>query len=523
MLQRMTLSVCIAAAAAAAVAQTPPAAGIEGGEIRAAVASKGETVTRRVVFFAPSPDPTKPAPDVVPVISDRTADTVQVVFDGIELLSNVGRYEWTARARITGLPQAGYDKERTGHAVVGNAKYGFRYTLTTRPKLTSWTATASVPKLLWTKHELPIVVTANGGAGGKLSVLRSTLTDASTDNSIAPHRLDVCDAPAGACKPPVLPPDVPTRAYLRIERDVPPGNYTGGVDLQIENSLQPQTLAVTLSRSNPRAIGTGVVLLILGVLASAFVGIVARHLAARTAAMLPAARLAQLKDEKVATLDRLIGSKQGMPILREELDKIGRALSREEVDRFVGGWIPSPFGSNASAATAFATYLQAKSDRLSVLTYIIEHGVRGAVHAAAQRPDAKPALETALRDLDELALDSQATAEQLKPEIEKILATLQEAVRTKEGVESHVAAPLPSTRQLLVTLDVVNLGVWIIWAVVTIVLGYAALVLINRGFGTPMDLVKCFFWGLGVQTAGDQLQQARASSATTALNITIPT
>jgi hypothetical protein len=61
-----------------------------------------------------------------------------------------------------------------------------------------------------------------------------------------------------------------------------------------------------------------------------------------------------------------------------------------------------------------------------------------------------------------------------------------------------------------------------VWGAVTLLAGYAALILSNPGFGTSMDLVACFFWGLGVQIAGQQIQQLTAGNITTALHVGVP-
>jgi len=50
----------------------------------------------------------------------------------------------------------------------------------------------------------------------------------------------------------------------------------------------------------------------------------------------------------------------------------------------------------------------------------------------------------------------------------------------------------------------------------------SGLVFSNLGFGVPMDYVYCFFWGLGLPSAGQQLTQMAAGSVTTALRVTIP-
>src|SRR5205823_1695707 len=66
---------------------------------------------------------------------------------------------------------------------------------------------------------------------------------------------------------------------------------------------------------------------------------------------------------------------------------------------------------------------------------------------------------------------------------------------------------------------------WISWAIlgsITLVTGAVALILSNDGFGTWQDLAKCFFWGLGLATAGQQMQLLTAGATAQTLKIQLP-
>ena len=58
--------------------------------------------------------------------------------------------------------------------------------------------------------------------------------------------------------------------------------------------------------------------------------------------------------------------------------------------------------------------------------------------------------------------------------------------------------------------------------VITVGVGVAALIMSDPGFGTRLDLLKCLFWGLGVQTAGQQLQQLTPATVRTAFGVSVP-
>ena len=82
--------------------------------------------------------------------------------------------------------------------------------------------------------------------------------------------------------------------------------------------------------------------------------------------------------------------------------------------------------------------------------------------------------------------------------------------------------PLPTRAQLLIRVAHIVGAVWFLWAVLTLITGFAALILTNPAFGVPADYVKCFLWGIGVQMAGQQLQQLGPGSISTALGVSIP-
>src|ERR1700761_7509971 len=79
----------------------------------------------------------------------------------------------------------------------------------------------------------------------------------------------------------------------------------------------------------------------------------------------------------------------------------------------------------------------------------------------------------------------------------------------------------PTTHEILFELEYVSFLGWLLWAVLTFVLGYAALILNHHGFGTTQDLFKCFLWGIGIQAAGQGLQALNPTSAATSFSLQV--
>ena len=116
-----------------------------------------------------------------------------------------------------------------------------------------------------------------------------------------------------------------------------------------------------------------------------------------------------------------------------------------------------------------------------------------------------------------------ATIEALNAEIATLPPAREPRIASVPDSERDRAASRPPTvQQLNVDLRLLGLSMWVVWGLVTWVVGIGALLATNYGFGVGADYIKCFLWGLGVQTAGQQLQQLTPSSVSTAFSVTLP-
>jgi len=511
--------------AISASGQTAPPIGIDGGEVRLQNGQRSQIVTLYATK-ALSDQSLKKITDVTLNAQPNVTFTVQ------KPLAEIDPRRWTVDVQAT-LAES-YEGQRLAEATFGDDKdtktFAFRYTLTNRPKVSAWSASGMFPKLVWPANtQWPIVVTVADGGATSPRVLRTTLSDAATDRIITPLQLDLCasGAPANGCPPATVAPGTPATIYMR-PKNIEPGNYTGAVDLMIPGAAQSQTVSLTLSSSGPRWKMLGALLIVLGVLVSAVTTIFARNYANYVNALLPARRLSEFGKAKIEALEAL-GITE--PQMSELVSGVGKTLQElEETHLRDEGFITSPrvpaVFRTGDRATDYAAYLQARSTRLVALAFLIDYGVRRVLLLVQQHSDKANAMTEAqktLKHLDALAADSSKTVNDLAAPVAGILQALDQTLSgTISDATKTIATSSPSTQQLLVRLDSINAIVWLLWAIVTIVIGYAAVIMTNRGFGTPIDLVKAFFWGLGVQIAGEQLQQLRASAATTALGITVP-
>jgi hypothetical protein len=72
-----------------------------------------------------------------------------------------------------------------------------------------------------------------------------------------------------------------------------------------------------------------------------------------------------------------------------------------------------------------------------------------------------------------------------------------------------------------VRIEMVSATAWILWAIISATVGYLAAVNV-AGFGVMADYLKAFLWGLGLQTAGTQLQTLTPTSIGSTIGVSIP-
>jgi hypothetical protein len=106
--------------------------------------------------------------------------------------------------------------------------------------------------------------------------------------------------------------------------------------------------------------------------------------------------------------------------------------------------------------------------------------------------------------------------------IEQVLRTAIGPVAVADAARATAEPTRPPAEQLIVRLQTISAGVWLLFAIVTTVLGYVVVVAPVFGFGSSVDYAKAFLWGLGVQTAGQALQSLTPGTVTTAFGIQMP-
>lgn len=294
-----------------------------------------------------------------------------------------------------------------------------------------------------------------------------------------------------------------------------PGEFTGSLTLATDQQSATQAVSLTVysSSSKRRLLGCG--LIILGILISWGVTYFARNRLARLKALESASLLAVRLPDLEAIL-REAQPKQKMPKVEKMITDLKKDLSDSSLDKYLPSWVPAAIGGDETRATKLTEHLTAAAGRLAILEEILRRGVFRVLSrwdGSGPQP-----FEDALTKLDDLA-DPTADLATLKTKVDGILATLP-APKSRSGTSSQ--SPEARHREIQAGIDFIQGGVWLVWGILTFATGAIALVLTNPGFGTMTELAVCFLWGLGIQTAGQQLQQMSPQTITTQFKLKVP-
>jgi hypothetical protein len=207
----------------------------------------------------------------------------------------------------------------------------------------------------------------------------------------------------------------------------------------------------------------------------------------------------------------------------DALASIEKALSPATLEEkgFIPAAIPNPLRSAVDRTADYRAYLDGLGARLTALE-LIRSGMKRALASWSTNAEVQGAVRKALAAID-AAAQNLADPNQVRQQIESALTVLgQELTALAVGGGSPGPLSSPSTVDLRVQVRRLSLATWLIWAIVTWALGYVILISTNYSFGVGSDLFKCFFWGLGLPVAGQQMLQLTPSSISSAFSVSFP-
>lgn len=372
-------------------------------------------------------------------------------------------------------------------------------------------------------REASVVVVTDTQRATNLRILQSTLQEGTTGAQLPPSSLKLCVA--GRCDGAI---NLGPRTATRVELVVDPafrhkGTFTGSVFLASnENPAGMVPVELTVLSTTPRARAAGGALLLAGILVGVLATVFLRHRALRLQALLPAKRLQGLIDRLEREVKAAVQPTDAP--FRQTLARLEALRLELSSDNLEGlGYVPSRLAAAVPAtdrASEYGELLKRIAGEVGAVEVVLVRGIRPVMELWTAHPGHE-ALMTALRQLDRAGAQS-ATKDAAQEAAEKIRAAAEAAVGVGGGAESLAGAEavtLPDVHAVQVAFQRTNAAIWLLWALVTWVTGIVALVATNYAFGAGLDYYKCFLWGIGVQVAGNQLQQLTPASVSTAFSI----
>jgi hypothetical protein len=463
-----------------------------------------------------------------------------VVFDprGTLVHSDATGRAWLWTGNVARLP-LNSTQRRFARLAFGNTAQLVEYTITNAAAgVFTWSVTApATPWIVWQgfpgyRVSTDMLVATGDWPATNVRLAQSTLRDTTGLWSIGLPDLALCDD-AGRCGTVSIGPRTARTLHLRLNsptRDAFTwfhGKYSGTLALAVDERPEVQTLTVTVHASSWLARVIGLVLLMLGVALWWWANVWVRARLLRLEALKPVAalraeigllraRLARVPDRSLAPAD-----------LDAKLGEIDGSLATSALDE--RNLLPPPppkLGGDVSAALkAYLTQLAGRVTGIAVVTRdglerLWRDWTEGSGTADA---NVKKALLTALKRLDEDG--ARVTGEtDAKALVKDVLATYHaEKAKVFASDVGRQAPPEPVTVQELTwEIGQLHKRSWLLWGALTVLTGAWTLIFANAGFGTVFDLLFCLFWGFGLPTTLEKLQQATPATIATSAGITLP-
>lgn len=403
-----------------------------------------------------------------------------------------------------------------------------------RSVLTDAGATTAIP--------INVAITGNAGVTGLRLVLDPV--EQQTKRSLAKGGWKLCKTTTPTCNDEPI--SLPTAGVHKLWAvpttvgELELGKYEGMLTVASSDKSSGESVSFSVNVSSRRVQLWGLIVILAGTVLATYVTVFVRLKAARNDMLEAAVPLREVHDNIKAALDRA-GGVEHAKRTAAALNDVNKQLSDAALEsKGLPTRIPSPWPArlnDAARLELFKRHVETQAVRLAALDVLVNAGI---VALAAARQSYGTTLTQAQLEAFTAALqhiDAFASKEPFPPlatltpmvdaAVEKFRAILahddsQIASSTAFATAAAFAADEPRTLQVLrLRMARTSLAVWVLVLLVTVLTGAYSLILTNPGFGTELDLLTCFFWGLGLPT-GAALASATTSTVSTAFNVTRP-
>jgi hypothetical protein len=395
---------------------------------------------------------------------------------------------------------------------------------------------------LRTRYDVPLTIQAIASyAIDSPEVQVSTLMDSRTGRSLDKNSFKIERCAQSAPKPDGSSQQIVTLLCLdRNGAAVPPGKYDGALVLGTSARDNLGSIVLTVYSTSICDQALGLLCLFLGLACFFAFSVVLKGYNRRLTTLLPPARLL---DEVIALKQSVESAAQTagvqFPHILDQGAAPGSLLQLEESLSKKGlkksGYLPqliaNPF-AQPELSSDYRAFLTSSSNKLESLKLIVRWGVDSVMRSWSEL--AQLGIETrgqvALDALDRLALTAGGPLQLLTNQIQTILDTFESEIAKAHSAKALGGAPPPTNfglpvltaQHISIQLEQLSIIGWVLWAVITLLVGSCALVWFNDGFGIGRDYVQCFLWGIGLPAIAQGFGGLNASSAASALSLQIP-
>jgi len=447
---------------------------------------------------------------------------------------------WLWTARISKL-EPNSNQKRSASLSFGKVQQYIGYTITNlSPTAFTWSLAApGVPWLVWfgypgTQRATPVVVTTGDYPATGFRLSQTTLRDGVGTSQIALEDLELCETVNGPCSSFNIAPRSNRTFYVRLKEKAghgiwQGGKYTGTLSFAVNERPELQTINVTLQASSFRAKDLGIGLVAIGIIVAWFTSVWMRARMLRLEAQRPIGILnesVQMLIEEIDGAKKIQGVNQ--ELTKKTLNSIQNSLTVKKLDDF--GLLPPKMpgikSGEADTTAKLKEYLSRKSELVDCLTLVICNGMRKLWKEWRDGLDARieKAIKDALNELDDIGGQVETEVTTRADAKQKVDKVLQDYHATKNALRIQADASLMKEAKpgvVEVTWQIAKLSgvMWLVWGILTLIVGVAVLVVTNPGFGTFLDLVFCLLWGFGFPTGIDKLQQLGPGSIATTIGL----
>lgn len=503
--------------------------------------TSGQTLVR---MKAENLSPTDSACKDTPKLEDLGTDgpiktTVKFKTDNpppkkIDQGSNSCAWQWTVE--VNDLPIHSTQK-RSARLVVGSNEQYIEYTLTNMlPSPLGMTVTlSSNPWFVWeglewlseSQNAMAVIIKT-----GEFPVTNLRLAQAALLNNPASWQLGVddfelCETAHGICGKISVDARTSRTLYLRLKSGARHhGTYAGVIGFAVDERPEFDLLNITVHASSFLAKLIGAFLLALGIVLAWRVNVWARGRTLRLEALKP---VAMLNDSINALLDELESAPRiegaNLGIVKKALEDIAQSLTTKSLDlaNRLPPEIPGFISRSTDSSTNLQQHLAAQGAKVDGLMIVIRDGMKKVWQDCGLPAQNKQAIQNALIALDRLGenIKDRSTTEQA---VQTTLNQYFNEIRPAGVPAAPIAARIspPTTQHLMWEIGTLQKLAWVVWGVLSTIGGIAVLILPNTGFGTLLDFIFCFFWGFGLPTTIDKLQQIGPSGIASTIGVSLP-